>query len=168
MKSVHEGKEKLVANMILYGAIAFIVGTILFWPSFVMHLTPVMAMASLAILGGAVSLVSAAFVGLRQNAKITGGPTRETEGRVQARYAINHLGEMLFDNFDFDAPHGAKYYVKVKYPDGQREELETARPVFDQAGEGMLGKFLIQGNWLTRFSMLPDSDESRAFYRELG
>src|SRR4051794_32090050 len=62
-------------------------------------------------------------------------PKAEGEGRIVARFAINDVGEMIFDNFDYDAEDG-RYYVRVQFLGGRREEFECARPVFDQCGEG--------------------------------
>ena len=72
---------------------------------------------------------------------------------------------MIFDNFDYDA-EGGKYYVRVQFLDHRREELETARPVFDQCGEGMRGLLTMEGGWLAQFQPLLDTDETRAAYKD--
>ena len=105
-------------------------------------------------------------MGFRHNRNMESGPTQAPiEGRVLARYAINGIGEMIFDNYDYDA-EDARFYVKIHFLGGRREEYECARPVFDQCGEGMRGLVTIRGNWLSMFEPLPDTDETRAAYRE--
>jgi hypothetical protein len=77
-----------------------------------------------------------------------------TQCYVVARFAINEIGEMIFDNFDFDAPN-ARYYVRLKMPDGRDEEFECAQELLNQVGEGMVGNVQINGRWLGSFVPVP-------------
>ncbi len=153
--------------MMLYGMISLILGVLISMVSFLAGQMGLLGIGLLMIFGGGGSVVGAIVMGLSHHSKMTTRSYRpEQEGRVMARYAINQLGEMLFDNFDYDAER-ARYYVKVKFLDGTTEELESSREVFDTAGEGMKGMLLMQGNWLSRFTPLADSEESRQMYKEL-
>jgi len=89
----------------------------------------------------------------------------QQEGRIMARYAINEIGEMIFDNYDYDA-EVAKFYVRVQFLGGKRDELECGRPVFDQCGEGMRGMMMVQGSWLAQFVPLMDTEDTKAAYRD--
>ncbi|HTQ08581.1 MAG TPA: hypothetical protein VMI31_00775, partial [Fimbriimonadaceae bacterium] len=60
----------------------------------------------------------------------------------------------------------AKYYVRIQFLGGKRDELECARPVFDLCGEGMRGLAMVQGSWLSQFVPLADTDQTRAAYRD--
>lgn len=166
MKTVTEGKEKLISQMMILGVGAFLFGLFLFFLTLVFNSLLLFGLAGLLTLGGVISGASALFIGISHNrSAAAGGPSEpQREGRVQARFAINQLGEMIFDNFDYDAEE-ARFYVRVLYLDGRRDEFECARPVFDQCGEGMRGILTIQGKWLSMFTPLPDSDETRAAYR---
>lgn len=140
------GVAFMVFAWIVIGGWAWIVGPVF------------LALGVLLALGGLV-------VGLVHNAKGSKGAARPVEeGRVVARYAINDLGEMIFDAFDLDAPI-ARYYVRLQFLDGRRDEMQARREVFDQCGEGMRGLVYAQGGWLTQFAPLPDSPETKAAYR---
>lgn len=165
MRSIYEEKEKLIGGLLLgglfcfLGGVAFMVFAWIVVGAWAWILGPI-----LIALGILLALIGLA-VGMVHNAKTPKGVARpREEGRVVARYAINDLGEMIFDAFDLDAPI-ARYYVRLQFLDGRRDEMQCQRSVFDQCGEGMRGLVYAQGGWLTQFTPLPDSPETKAAYR---
>jgi hypothetical protein len=146
------------------GAVIF--GLFLYFLTLVFGSILLFGLAGLLIIGGILSAGLALYIGFAHNREAAGGGASQPqqEGRIQARFAINHLGEMIFDNLDYDAEE-ARYYVRVLYLDGRRDEFECARQVFDQCGEGMRGLLTLQGKWLSMFTPLPDTDETRNAYR---
>ena len=85
--------------------------------------------------------------------KDTGVLRIENGAWVQARFAMNEVNEMLFseDHFDPWDPH-VKLFVRLKYPDGRTDELDTSIEAWRTCGEGQVGIATIQGNWLTQFA----------------
>jgi uncharacterized damage-inducible protein DinB len=166
VRTVTEGKEKLISMMLIGGGAAFVFGLFLYFLTLVFTSILLFGLAGLMVVGGILSAGLALYIGFAHNRDASsGGPAEpQEEGRIQARFAINQLGEMIFDNYDYDAEE-ARYYVRVLYLDGRRDEYECARPVFDQCGEGMRGLLTLQGKWLSMFTPLPDSDETRDAYR---
>lgn len=93
------------------------------------------------------------FSGLMENKKLGTATTVTTiqDCTVQARFAINELGEMLFSDFD---PEFVKLYVRLKPPTGRVLELKTAMPTWESAPEGVKGTATVQGDWLGKFEMV--------------
>ena len=166
MKAADENKQKLIGCLFVGALISFGLGLFtLFW-GFVFQSGALFALGPslvfIAILMAGVALI----IGFIHNKDLAGGaPRPPEEGRIVARFAINQNGEMIFDNFDYDAEE-ARFYARVQFLGGRREELECARPVFDQCGEGMRGMLTMHGGWLTQFEQLMDTDETRAMYRD--
>ena len=80
---------------------------------------------------------------------------------VVSRFAMNEVGEMIFTDFEYDAP-GGKLYVQLRYPDGHVEEMRTAWGVFSQCGEGMRGAAMVKGTWLSSFApMITEAEPLR-------
>lgn len=107
----------------------------------------------LVVLGGIAMMVFGLFSGLKLS---SGGGASATmrhlpQVTIASRFAINTVGEMIFDNFEFDAP-GGKLYVQLRFPDGHIEEMGTAWGVFCQCGEGMKGAAMVKGSWLASFA----------------
>jgi hypothetical protein len=73
---------------------------------------------------------------------------------VVARFAINEVGEMVFQDFDPDDPD-TKLFVHLKFPGGRNGEFRCPLPVFDCCGEGMRGSAIVKGDWLGGFSAFP-------------
>lgn len=72
---------------------------------------------------------------------------------VQARFATNMIGETVFSDMDIDFEDPkTKLYVRVATSNGQRAELKARQEVWLQAGEGMRGTAMIQGDWLVGFA----------------
>ncbi|HVT12474.1 MAG TPA: hypothetical protein VHE55_09420 [Fimbriimonadaceae bacterium] len=167
MKSAYEEKEKLIGYLLMGGVGAGAAGLFFLFFAFVLRSNALFAFGPVLILLGIVLAGAGAYIGFSHNRGMTTGATRrpEEEGRVVARFAINEIGEMIFDNFDYDAEE-ARFYVRVQFLDRRREEFECARPVFDQCGEGMRGMITMQGSWMLSFVPLMDTDETRAAYRD--
>ena len=70
--------------------------------------------------------------------------------QIRSRFAVNQIGEMIFSEFEYDAP-GGELFIQVLFPDGHIEELKTSWAVFHQCGEGMHGSAIISGSWLSSF-----------------
>ena len=166
MKGVHEGKEKVIATMMIVGVAGFLFGLFFFFLAIVFGSSLCFGLGGLLVIGGILSGALSLYIGFSHNrASGADGPTRpQEEARVQTRFAINGIGEMIFDNYDYDA-EDARFYVKGQYPNGRRDEFECARPVFDQCGEGMRGLITVQGSWLSMFVPLADDDHTKAMYR---
>lgn len=114
---------------------------------FVLVLGPVLFLAGMGLVAYAV------FSGLSftNTLRTKSAPTPLDGVRIQARYAMNTIGEMLFNEQDWDLP-GTRFYVRILYPNGRSSELECAYPVFCQCGEGMWGTAIIQGDWVSQFT----------------
>jgi hypothetical protein len=147
-------RESRLATMLVAGGIVMAASLVItalglllpwFW-----ILGPIFFVVGLALVAASV------FGGIAHNRQVGGSQNyREAPmAFVVARFAINHIGEMIFANFDEDAPE-ARYYVRLRFPDGHDEELECAFPVCAQAGEGMFGDATIQGRWLGAFVPRP-------------
>jgi hypothetical protein len=107
------------------------------------------ALGPLVFVVGLILAVVGLVVGF-QAGKIDSGPRQIPSVQVRSRFAVNEIGEMIFGNFEYDAP-GGELFVQVMFPDGHIEELKTAWGVFCQCGEGMKGAATIQGDWLSSF-----------------
>lgn len=70
--------------------------------------------------------------------------------QVRSRFAVNEIGEMIFSNFEHDAP-GGELYVQIMFPDGVVRELRTAWGVFNACGEGLWGAAVVEKDWLVTF-----------------
>jgi len=114
------------------------------------------AMAGLFFLvsfAGLVVLVVTLSAGLRSTSRSTkAAPLRLDAARIQARYAINSLGETIFDEsyLDFEDPK-TKLYVRISAPGMNGSEFKCQAPVWTRCGEGMEGTAVIQGDWLGQF-----------------
>jgi hypothetical protein len=166
MKSAYEGKEKLISSLMVWGAGSFLGGLVVGFIGIILQSVIFFGLSGLLVVGGIAMGIGALGMGMGHNRTMDSGISRpQQEARVVARFAINDIGEMIFDNYDFDA-EDARFYVRVQYLNGKREEFECARPVFDQAGEGMRGLLTISGGWLSMFNPLLDNDETKAAYRD--
>jgi hypothetical protein len=86
-----------------------------------------------------------------QFGKAEGSARRIVPVQIRSRFAVNEIGEMIFGNFEYDAP-GGQLFVQVMFSDGHVEELRTAWGIFTVCGEGMRGTAAIQGDWLASFA----------------
>jgi len=141
--------------MLLLGAAAFFGGIFIFGIGIVLKTIVLMAFGPIVTVLGVALAGYAVFSGVSFNKKTsTGGVRMMSECYVVARFAVNEIGEMIFDNFDFDAPN-ARYYVRLKMPDGRDEEFECAHDLVMQVGEGMIGNVQVNGRWLGSFIPVP-------------
>ena len=148
-------RENQISWMLLLGVAGFFGGGFVFLIGMVLKAIPLMAMGPILILGGLCLAGYGVFSGMSFNKKAsTGGVRMMSECYVVARFAVNQIGEMIFDNFEFDAP-GARYYVRLKMPDGRDEEFECAHDLVMQVGEGMIGNVQVNGHWLGSFIPVP-------------
>jgi len=165
MKWAHEEHERIIGQLFLGGGVCFALGVFLtffgvFFGTAMLSTGVFLCFLGICLAGGALLI---GFGHIRAGSA-KGEPVQQ-ECRIMARYAINEIGEMIFDNFDYDA-EVAKYYVRIQFLGGKRDELECARPVFDLCGEGMRGLAMVQGSWLSQFVPLADTDQTRAAYRD--
>jgi hypothetical protein len=70
---------------------------------------------------------------------------------IASRSATNEIGEMIFGDFEYNAP-GGELFIQLRFPDGHIEEMRTAWGVFTQCGEGMRGAAMVKGSWLSSFA----------------
>jgi len=162
--------EKFVTRMLMGGCGVTLVGGFLFALMLVQGLGQFantkeaggMAIAGFFLviaLGGIVMMVAGLFSGL----KYSFGSEVQTDRQlpdvvVASRFAINSVGEMIFSNFEYDAP-GGKLFVQLRFPDGHIEEMSTSWGVFNQCGEGMRGVALVKGSWLSSFAPIVKQSE---------
>ena len=70
--------------------------------------------------------------------------------KVISRYVYEN-GRMVIAEWEIEALERPRYYVKILWPDGSVDELETAESVWRNCGEGMFGEAERKGRWLGRF-----------------
>jgi hypothetical protein len=112
-------------------------------------LGPIMILAGLALIAGCIIYGFAA-------AKRQGSKAMENhrDVLVVARFAMNEIGEMVFQDFDPDDPD-TKLFVQLKFPGGRNAEFRCRIEVFDRCCEGMRGTAITKGDWLGGFSAFP-------------
>ena len=103
-------------------------------------------------------------------AQADSGPKQYPRVQVRSRFAVNSIGEMIFSNFEYDAP-GGELFVQILLPTGDIQEVRTAWAIFNLCGEGMWGAAVVEGDWLSSFrpiigrstttSHLPDLNQPR-------
>lgn len=164
---MNPGGERRLAGLMMIGCGLIVAGALLFLLFFLAGLIDMVQskgsdvsllllatpMALLGI-GGIGTIAYTIFKGFRLAGGDKSGNVIEVpECWIVSRFAINEVGEMIFGNFEEDAP-GGKLYVQIRYPDGRTSEFQTVWGVFCQCGEGMRGSALSKGNWLTGFAPL--------------
>jgi hypothetical protein len=106
----------------------------------------------LIVLGGVAMMIAGLVVGLKLSSDKGEADMRHApQVTIVSRFAVNSVGEMIFSEFEYDAP-GGKLYVQLRFPDGHVEEMRTAWGVFTQCGEGMKGAAMVKGTWLASFA----------------
>lgn len=152
-----------VGSLLLYGLSALIVGIFALMFGLLgaaVFGSPAIVMAvigSFLALGGGILALGVLIYGIRQEK----GDSRETRVttlenvQISARFAINRIGETLFDAdyVDFDDPK-TKLYVRLNRIDAPPIELRTNSSVWMGCGEGMKGRAHVQGDWLGQFEMI--------------
>lgn len=110
------------------------------------------SMVFLAVLAGIGMMIAGLVMGLKLSVGKEDRSDRHLpDVTIASRFALTEHGEMIFSNFEYDAP-GGKLYVQIRFPDGHIEEMRTAWAVFCQCGEGMRGAALVRGSWLSSFA----------------
>lgn len=158
--------EKFVARMVMGGIASVLIGGFLFCVFFFFGIGQVAESEgkssggmAISVFGGLLAVAGIVMIiwGLASGLKFssdkgsTQGARHLPEVVVASRFAVNSVGEMIFSNFEYDAP-GGKLYVQLKFPDGHTEEFRTAWGVFGQCGEGMKGAALVNGSWISSFA----------------
>jgi hypothetical protein len=156
VKMIDPGREGLIANAMLGGIISAVLGVVLTLMGFMGGTGVLAALGMVLLAGGIGAMVWSVSTGLYRVNKLgsTNAVSEATGVRVVARFAVNHLGEMLFDIDPIDMPE-LKYYVRLMFADGRQGEFKTVWEVFAEAGEGMYGDVAYQGDWLSRFTKRP-------------
>ena len=157
--------EKFVSRMLMGGCATILVGGVLLAMAIAQGVGQVaesggkdaggIVVASvlfLVVLGGVAMMIIGLVSGLKQSSGKNDGVMRHLPDVViTSRFATNDIGEMIFGDFEYDAP-GGKLYVQLRFPDGHIEEMRTAWGVFTQCGEGMRGAAMVKGSWLASFA----------------
>lgn len=146
-------RESRIATGMLGGIIAAVVGVVLVLVGVMGRNGLLMSSGILLAVGGIVSMAVSVGAGLNRvrGDQKTRAVTEARNCRVVARFALNHLGEMLFDIEPQDIDD-LKYFVRLQFADGRQGEFKTTWEVFSAAGEGMYGDAAFQGDWLGRFT----------------
>ncbi|MHB8635630.1 MAG: hypothetical protein ACYC96_04060 [Fimbriimonadaceae bacterium] len=113
----------------------------------------------LVVVGGVAMMLVGLVSGIKYSAGGDANAMRHlSDVTVASRFAVNDIGEMIFSEFEYDAP-GGKLYVQLRFPDGHMEEVRTAWGVFAQCGEGMRGAAMVKGSWLASFAPMITKSE---------
>jgi hypothetical protein len=162
--------EKFVTGMLMGGCGVTLVG------GFILAMVLAQGIGQMASSGSAGGIVAASFfflvvlggvammiIGLVSGLKFSSDKSESTmrhcpDVAIASRFAINEIGEMIFGDFEYNAP-GGKLYVQLRFPDGHIEELSTAWGVFTQCGEGMRGAAMVKGTWLSSFAPIVTAAE---------
>ncbi|MDI9638965.1 DUF2500 family protein [Kamptonema cortianum] len=87
--------------------------------------------------------------------------------RIPNVYVVAKLAESkdghVFD-LDMHDPSELKYFVQVKFENGESQEYRTSAAVYSSIGEGMRGTIFVQGTWLAAFELSMGTAESVASY----
>ncbi len=152
-------RENQIAWMLILGVAAILIGILVSILSFgaAMNLrnkTPIflIALGPILIVGGIALIGYGVFSGHATNRKAQAGGVRHVpDCYVVGVYAINERGEMIFADYDLLDHPKCKFFVRLKLPDGSDAELECARELMMNIGEGMKGNAQIKGRWLGSF-----------------
>jgi hypothetical protein len=153
--------EKL-SNLIVYGGWlaggGLVVGAVGFFFGFITRsaaLMALMGLGGLAVVAGLGLVGYSVYTGLQvENADPSlASITEWPDTLIQARFATNAIGETVFSDMDidFEDPQ-TKLYLQILTGSGRRAELKARQEVWAQAGEGMRGKAIVQGDWLVGFT----------------
>lgn len=153
---IDPSKESRLSNGVLAGLGGMAFGIIAFGLSVFIGGASMLALAIVVFVLGLVVLAVTVFAGLGSVKKDRSSVQTvvHNDTRVVARFAINHIGEMIFDIDPQDIPD-LKFYVRLQFRDGRQGEFSTRWEVFGAAGEGMWGAAAIQGDWLGGFTPTP-------------
>ncbi len=109
-------------------------------------------LALLAFVAGLLLLLFALLAGLGKINNLGKKVFKHDGVKVIARYAINSIGETIFDerymNFEDEK---LKFYVRLQLPNGHSAEYHCNEIVWGHCAEMMTGTALIQGDWVGQF-----------------
>lgn len=113
-------------------------------------------MGPLMFVGGIILAGYGVFSGHMTNRKsASGGVQVLSNCYIVGKYALNERGEMVFSDYEVLDHPKCKFFVRIKNAQGQDFELECARELMDQIGEGMVGNVQMKGRWLGSFTPVP-------------
>lgn len=149
--------EKKVALLMGVGGGLFVLALLGLLASFVLVFPAVYILMGLAALLGLPMLIAGLVIGNLASRPGSFGsraaPRIISPARIVAKYAIDDLGQMLFNEEDFRP--GVKFYVRIQGESGKPRELLTTQEVFVYCGEGLTGTANVEGNWLGSFTPNP-------------
>lgn|GEM_PF-6139719 len=150
--------SKKVANLAYWGLGLVIFGSlcgapVILLPPFALSF-PDWGIFAVAIFGlGAVIFLIAMVLAVTLRSKEGKKSTGWHQGAlILSRFAVSENGDLVFSDFETDAPSG-KLLVQVEFANGKQREFRTSWPVFLQCNEGMRGAVLIEGDWISSFAM---------------
>ena len=71
---------------------------------------------------------------------------------IIAKTACDATGNMLMDVGEGYETDDAKFFVRIKGPDGARTEMKCSYETYVTIGEGQTGDLAVQGNWIGSFT----------------
>ena len=96
--------------------------------------------------------VGAVAYGLLYDRRRSSGSRRVvSDALVLSRYATNRRGDFLSD-WDLEGAEDARFYVRMRLPDGKVGEFPVAPETYSNCAEGMPGEVELQGRWVGRFT----------------
>src|SRR5579862_6581037 len=99
LRGAYDDKEKLIAKLFMGGAVSFGIGVVVSFLGILLGATIFLLIGPFAILVGIAMGVGGLLLGFEHNKVMNSGFKRPPqEGRIVARFAINGIGEMIFDN----------------------------------------------------------------------
>lgn len=101
--------------------------------------------------GGAIYLLAAGVLKGQREFRGTGQVLKTPNYKVIAKYVYNNRGEMVHDEYLWDA-EPVKFYVRFLMPNNELKEFQTARQTFETIGEAMTGEIAADGKWLGSFT----------------
>lgn len=161
--------EGILATLLLIGFGAIVIGVLLTAASMLLPIPlPIYAVTGPLFLIGVLLVAGALIAGrAHEQGSISGrskGPITIETCRVLAKYGIDELGQMQFE--ELDSYPGIKLYVRLWFPDGKQVEYRCPLEVFSFCADGMWGSAVVQGDWLGQFKPkpAPGSDTSQNPY----
>ena len=160
--------QKKVAAFIGFGLLAVIVGTFLFIGAIGLGSASYLntggkggamgyAMGGfffLVALGGLFSIGWGIAIGLQEAfGDDRKKPIENASGvLIIAKLVLDSKNDTVYDPDMYDEDE-IQRLVQVQFANGRKEEFKASLTVFDTIGEGMKGKIIYQGKWLSSFEM---------------
>ncbi len=157
------GNKQRRISWLVFGGIAFIaVALFLFLFSAILFIGIGKVMAIVMFPIGLVLIVAGLLMGWSE---AFGDPSKKPVQRASGVYVIAKVvadkrANPVIDP-EFHDPEDLRYLVQFEIQGRGKVEMEAAPEVFDQVGEGMNGDIVFQGRWLSQFTFVPRSNDSR-------